>query len=137
MAQNRPTALELLDAIKTFLERDVRPKLGDHTGFNMMVALKSLDIVRRELEMAPGFAAAEHARLGDILGHDGALEDLNAELAARIRAGTLTLDDPKVKAHLIETTKAKVQIDQPKYSGLKQAEAREREREGAGDGEEG
>jgi hypothetical protein len=125
MAQNRPTALELLDAIKTFLERDVRPKLEDHTAFNMMVALKSLEIVQRELELGDGFAEAERARLKDILGHDGALEELNAELSARIRAGTLALDDAKVKQHLIETTKAKVQIDQPKYSGLKHARERE------------
>lgn len=122
MTQNRPTALELLDAIKTFLERDVKPELQSHTAFNMMVALKSLDIVQRELELGPGFAHAERVRLADILGRDGDLADLNAELAANLRTGTLGLDDPKVKAHLVETTKAKVQIDQPKYSGLRHAE---------------
>jgi len=125
MAQNRPTAVELLDAVKTFLSDSVKPELTDHTAFNLMVALKSLDIVQRELEQGPEFAKAERARLADILGHDGTLEDLNAELTDRIRAGTLGLDDPKVKAHLVETTKAKVQIDQPKYSGLKHAEQKE------------
>lgn len=125
MAQNRPTAAELVGAVKTFLNQDVKPVLEDHTAFNMMVALKSLDIVQRELEMGPEFAEAERARLAEILGHDGALDALNQELTAHIRAGTLTLDDPRVKTHLIETTKAKVQIDQPKYSGLKHAQERE------------
>ncbi|HIF08833.1 MAG TPA: hypothetical protein EYQ81_02625 [Sneathiellales bacterium] len=120
--QNRPTAAELLDAVKTFLNDSVKPELMDHTAFNMMVALKSLDIVQRELELGPEFADTERARLTDILGHDGKIGDLNAELNERLRAGTLCLDDPKVKAHLIETTKAKVQIDQPKYSGLRHAE---------------
>ncbi|NQV21938.1 MAG: hypothetical protein HQ511_11035 [Rhodospirillales bacterium] len=121
MTQNRPTAAELVDAVKTFLNQDVKPVLEDHTAFNMMVALKSLDIVQRELERGPEFAEAERARLVEILGRDGTLDALNQELTDRLRAGTLTLNDPTVKTHLIETTKAKVQIDQPKYSGLKQA----------------
>jgi len=125
MAQNRPTALELLDAIRTFLERDVKPELADHTAFNMMVALKSLEIVQRELEQGPEFSEAERARLEDILDHDGTLVDLNAELTEGIRSGAIKLDDPAVKHHLIETTKAKVQIDQPKYSGLKHARDKE------------
>ncbi len=125
MAQNRPTAAELVEAVKTFLTQDVKPVLEDHTAFNMMVALKSLDIVQRELESGPEFAEAERARLVEILGHEDTLGALNQELTDRIRAGTLTLDDPKVKTHLLETTKAKVQIDQPKYSGLKHAQERE------------
>lgn len=125
MAQNRPTALELLGAIKSFLEADVKPELEDHTAFNMMVALKSLDIVQRELEMGPEFAKSEKARLMEILGHDGTLGALNQELTTRIREGSLSLDDAKVKAHLVATTKAKVQIDQPKYSGLKHADAKD------------
>ena len=63
MAQNRPTAAELLDAVKIFLEESVKPELVDHTAFNMMVALKSLEIVQRELELGPQFAQAERARL--------------------------------------------------------------------------
>lgn len=125
MTQNRPTALELLDAVKTFLEADVKPELADHTAFNMMVALKSLDIVQRELELGPEFAEAEKARLTEILGHDGTLSALNQELTERIREGTLSLDDALVKAHLVATTKAKVQIDQPKYSGLRHADAKD------------
>lgn len=122
MAQNLPTAAQLVDAVNSFLTKQVKPELEGHTAFNLMVALKSLDIVQRELEMGPEFAAAERARLADILGHDGELADLNKELGDRLRSGALSLDDPKVKSHLIKTTKAKVQIDQPKYSGLKQAE---------------
>jgi hypothetical protein len=125
MAQNRPTAPELLDAVKSFLENDVKSELADHTAFNMMVALKSLDIVQRELELGPEFAEAEKARLMEILGHGGTLRALNEELTTRIREGALSLDDALVKAHLIATTKAKVQIDQPKYSGLKHATAKD------------
>ena len=125
MAQNRPTTIELLDAVKSFLEESVKPELSEHSAFNMMVALKSLDIVQRELELDPKFAKAERERLIEILGHDGTLEDLNAELTSLIRTGSLGLNDDKVKEHLVATTKAKMQIDQPKYSGLKEALKRE------------
>jgi len=121
MTQNRPSAAELIDAVKAFLNEEVKPGLTGRKAFNMMVALKSLDIVQRELELGPGFAEAELARLVGILGHNGTLADLNAELAQRLRAGDVTLDDPKVVHHLRETTKAKLAIDQPGYSGYKQA----------------
>ena len=125
MTQNRPTAAELIDGVKRFLTEKVRPHLSGHTAFDLMVALKSLDIVQRELELGPGFAEAERARLVEILGYEGTVEVLNAELARRLRSGEVRLDDPKIAQHLRETTKAKLAIDQPKYSGYQQARDRD------------
>ncbi|MBI2962344.1 MAG: hypothetical protein HYY35_01195, partial [Deltaproteobacteria bacterium] len=50
MAQNKPTAAQLIGAVKAFLEHEIKPELRGHEAFNLMVALKSLDIVQRELE---------------------------------------------------------------------------------------
>lgn len=121
MAQNRPSAAELIHAVKTFLKQRVAPRLAKREAFELMVALKSLDIVQRELELGPASAEAERARLVEILGHAGSVAELNAELAHRLRSGTLSLDDPGVVRHLRETTKEKLAIDQPGYSGYRQA----------------
>jgi hypothetical protein len=62
---------------------------------------------------------AEHAGLRSLMGQDGDLMALNRELGARIREGTIDISNPALAAHLRATTVAKVQIDQPTYSGLK------------------
>lgn len=125
MAQNKPTAAQLIGAVKAFLEHEIKPELRGHEAFNLMVALKSLDIVQRELELGPAFAAAERGRLVAILGHDGRLADLNAEFARRLRDRELGIDDPGVAQHLRATTLEKLAIDQPQYSGYAQARARD------------
>lgn len=124
MTQNKPTAAQLIGAVKAFLEHEIKPELRGHKAFNLMVALKSLDIVQRELELGPAFAAAERGRLVAILGHDGSLADLNAEFARRLRDRELGIDDPGVAQHLRATTLEKLAIDQPQYSGYAQARAR-------------
>ena len=56
-----------------------------------------------------------------LLGRDGTLKDLNRELCLRIRNGDISLETPGLAEHLERTTRDKVAIDQPNYSGFKQA----------------
>ncbi|MCH7960320.1 MAG: hypothetical protein IID08_09320 [Candidatus Hydrogenedentes bacterium] len=114
--QDQPTAAELLRAVNDFLRERVLPQLEGHAAFHGRVAANVLDIVQRELETAPAANAAEHARLGRLLGEEGSLEDLNRALCRRIRSGELGLDTPGLVDHLWETTLTKVAIDQPKYA---------------------
>jgi hypothetical protein len=116
MAQDRPTARELLEAVREFLDREVRPRLDGQPAFHTRVAANVLAIVERELEMAPGFDAAEAERLRDMLGRDGALEDLNAALATAIRAGGMD-GRSDVAAHLLATARDKLRIANPRYLG--------------------
>jgi hypothetical protein len=121
MPSNRPTKDELLEAVIEFLEKRVMPKLDKHTAFHTRVAANVLNIVRRELEHGPGLDAEELARLKDMLGEDGSLEKLNAELCNRIHQGELDHTNPELMEHLFLTTMGKVSVDQPIYSAYRRA----------------
>ena len=116
---DQPSMRELVEAVRDFLEQKAMPELKGHTAFHARVAANALSIVVRELEQGPQSAKDERARLQKLLGHSGTLEELNRELCTRIRDGAFTLDTPGLAEHLTITTREKVAIDQPNYSGLK------------------
>jgi hypothetical protein len=116
---DQPSMRELVEAVRDFLEQKAMPELKGHTAFHARVAANALSIVARELEQGLGSAQDELGRLRALLGHDGTLEDLNRELCRRIRAGDVTLETPGLADHLTITTREKVAIDQPNYSGLR------------------
>ena len=120
---DQPSMRELVDAVREFLELRAMPELKGHTAFHARVAANALAIVVRELDESPKFGQEEQARLRGLLAKDGTLDELNRELCKRIRAGKLTMDSPGLIEHLEKTTRDKVAIDQPGYSGLKQADA--------------
>ena len=117
---DQPSIHELVEAVKGFLERNAIPELKGHTAFHARVAANALGIVARELQLGPEAADEEKKRLVTLLGSDGPLEELNRELCTQIREGRIALDTPGLADHLERTTRAKVSIDQPNYSGLKQ-----------------
>jgi hypothetical protein len=72
---DRPSAPELVEATREFLQREVLPALSDaRLRFRTLVAINALGIAQRELESAPE----------DVLSP----EEL-AELARRIRVGAV------------------------------------------------
>lgn len=118
MAQDRPTAAELLAAIADFLREEATPALDKtepRLGFQMRVAVNSLAILEREARLGPDANAAEQARLVKLLGHDGTLDDLNRELARQLRAGERDERDATLMAHLDATIAAKIAIANPKW----------------------
>lgn len=93
----RPTALELIEAVTEFLAEEVLPSASDHRQkFRTLVALNALGIAYRELE-------SDEPQLSDAeLG----------ELARRIRAGDV--DEtmlPQLKKHVA----SKLRISNPAY----------------------
>src|SRR5579871_2431156 len=98
--QDQPTPSEILTAVARFLKETVAPATTGHVSFNARVAANALEMMRRHLDLAPAAEAAEHARLKDMLGVDGDLATLNAELAGRIAAGEMDLATPGLKDHL-------------------------------------
>ncbi|MBX3495732.1 MAG: hypothetical protein KF769_05760 [Parvibaculum sp.] len=119
--QDQPTAAELVEAVAEFIRNHAMPQLQGHTAFHARVAANALDIVKRELEIAPAANAGEEARLKALLGREGTLEDLNRELCKRIGSGAIGLETPGLTDHLWTTTLTKLAIDQPNYSGYKRA----------------
>jgi hypothetical protein len=114
--QDRPTAIELLEAIREFLEHDVMPSVEGRVHFHSRVAINALGILERELRLGPELDAAERARLAALLGHDADLPTLTAELARRIRDGSLDDRRDEVVAAVRESLRAKLQIANPDYA---------------------
>src|SRR3954468_7851524 len=92
---DRPTAPELVEAVREFLEAEVLPLLDDdRMRFRVLVAINALGIANRELAA-------------------GALPEPDlAGLARRIRAGDVPDD---ALAVLREHVAAKLRISNPRY----------------------
>ena len=120
---DQPSVSELGQAVKNFIDESAAPNLTGRAAFHARVASNALATVLRDLDQRPDAEAAERARLLAIL--DGSNEAstgaLNRDLSARIQAGDLTAETPGLLSHLKATTLAQVEIDQPRYSGLKTA----------------
>lgn len=117
MAQDRPTASELLAAIADMLRDEAIPALDKaepRLGFQMRVAVNSLAILEREARLGPPADAREHERLVKLLGRDGTLDELNRELARQLRAGERDERDAALMAHLEATIADKIAIANPK-----------------------
>jgi hypothetical protein len=117
-----PSAKELIEAVKSFIDKTAAPQLTGHAAFHARVASNALATVLRELEIRPGAEAAEKARLEALLGTFGATSnDLNQKLCEEIRAGRMDLATEGLLSHLKSTTIDQLSVDQPGYSGLKTA----------------
>jgi hypothetical protein len=122
---DQPSVSELVLAVKSFIDETAGPNLTGHAAFHARVASNALATVLRDLELRPANEAAEIARLRSLLdaseGDD--LATLNARLSEKIRSGDLTPQTPGLLEHLKTTTVAQVEIDQPRYSGLRTAKS--------------
>ena len=115
---DQPSSLELVTAVREFIEKHAMPEFQGRTAFHARVAANALAIVARELEQGAKANAEELSRLQTLLGVDGSLAELNRELCRRIRSNGIAVDNPALAAHLTQATLAKVAIDQPNYSGF-------------------
>jgi|HubBroStandDraft_1064217.scaffolds.fasta_scaffold00090_48 hypothetical protein len=119
--QDDPQPGEVIGAVAEFLRRVVASEADPLLAFQARVAINALEMVRRQLELAPAAAAGECRRLAAILGRAGDLADLDAEFAGKIASGELDLSTPGVADHLWATTLAKLAVDQPGYAAYRAA----------------
>jgi hypothetical protein len=115
--QDRPTAVELLEAIREFLEQDVMLSVEGRVQFHTRVAINALGMLERELRLGPELDAADRERLARLLGHDADLSALTSELAGRIRDGSLDNRRDQVFAAVRESVRAKLLVSNPAYVG--------------------
>jgi hypothetical protein len=115
MPQDRPTAAELVRAVREFLDGDVMAATEGRVQFHTRVAVNALGMIERELTDGPGFVAAERTRAAAILGHDGEARDLEVELAAGIREGALDERLDAVRDHVRATVREKLLVANPGY----------------------
>lgn len=130
--QDRPTALELLEAVREFLHQEIVPTLHDHRQkFRTLVAANVLGIVERELPgeeerlreewrrlVALEGTPAEQAKPPETL--TALREDIDARkrtLCSRIRAGEADTGPwrREVMDYATWAVKEKVRISNPRY----------------------
>jgi len=115
MPKSKPDAAILLQAAVKYLEQELMPTLAGYHRFQTRVTINVLSTLRRELELREHQAADERARLGALLGHDGEVEALSAELSDRIRDGAIALDDPTLRTHIRQSLADALAINNPKW----------------------
>ena len=122
---DQPSVSELVQAVKNFIDDTAAPNLKGHAAFHARVASNALATVLRDLDARPHHEAEEEDRLRALLHApaDADLETLNRMLSEKIQSGEFNLLTPGLFAHLKATTIAQVEIDQPRYSGLKTAKS--------------
>jgi Domain of unknown function (DUF6285) len=118
MTQPRPTAEELIDAVRTFLADDLLPALEGRQRFHARVAVNVLDTVGRELRDGQAADDDERRRLVALLtvDTDAGTADLVRLLADAIRHGDIAIDDPHLLDHLRRTADADLRIANPRHA---------------------
>src|SRR5581483_4519465 len=119
--QDPPSPDYMLGLIADFLREELMPKLSGSDAFDVRVCANAVDLVRRQLALAPATDAAERESLQRLLGHDGELEALNAELCERIRDRKIDVSTPGLLQHIRALILAKLEVDQPKYASYRRA----------------
>ena len=128
--QDRPTALELLAAVRGFLE-ELGAGLEGRRRFHALVAANVLQIVERELRGEEEQLARQWDRLAALLGVDAsskplalsalrtAVRALETRLAERIRAGDADAGEfaDRVRAHVRTTVVEKLAVANPRFAG--------------------
>lgn len=116
-----PCTDELLVSVRDFLRSDVMAATQGRVNFLSRVAGNSLDIILRELTLGPEHLRLELGRLREFYRSEDDLVTLRWRLVHALRDGGVSLDDEALQHHLRQTVVNQVNIDQPRYSGLKRA----------------
>ncbi|OGP87086.1 MAG: hypothetical protein A2Y95_00150 [Deltaproteobacteria bacterium RBG_13_65_10] len=123
--QDRPTAHELLDAVRRFLEDEVVPHAEGQRAFLARVAANAVRIVAREMALEDEHLVREWEGLDALLGPQPipearearrlALARRSAVLCERIHAGEADTDPwrSQVLAHVQKTLRDKLAVSEP------------------------
>jgi len=124
--QDKPTSIELLEALAAFLREEVAPKLDGGLRFKALVGANVAGIVAREIALGPSQDRAQLERLAVLLGEEAALVPPE-NIAARVREWSQELcrhiDEgdadsgpwrEKLLAHLRACVSEKLAVDNPK-----------------------
>jgi hypothetical protein len=107
---NYPSAAELLDATIEFLSEVLAPAVPAEHAFHLRVALNTLGIVRRELEVGTEDDVAHQRRMAEL----GFADD--EQLARALRAGAVPDEQiPAVRASLLADVEARLRVANPRF----------------------
>ncbi len=104
-----PTAAQLVESVREWLERDVIPGTQGRLQFHGRVAVNVLAMVERELAVGVEQAAVHAERLAQL----GCVDE--TDLAARIRTGELDDRATEVRELVWASVRDKLAVANPKY----------------------
>ena len=104
-----PSAAQLVEAVREWLERDVLTSTTGRVQFHTRVAMNVLAMVERELALGPDQRSAHEARLADLDVAD------DKELAQAIREGRLDDRMSDVVAAVRASVVDKLKVANPGY----------------------
>lgn len=108
-AHDRPTAAELIESVREWLEKDVLPSVEGRLTFHTRVAINSLDIVKRELDTQVETDSVHQEMLKELA------VDSTAELSQQIRSGEFDNSLLSLLNALAPAIENKVRVSNPKY----------------------
>jgi len=106
---DRPTMAELLEAVREWVDGDVREGTEGRLSFHARVAANALRILEREVALEPALSNAHIARLQEV----GCATD--AELAGRIREGELDDRLEEVRSLVAASVHDKLLVANPSW----------------------
>ena len=106
---DRPSAVELLEAVREWMEKDLLSGIEPRLQFHTRVAMNVLDIVSREIAMGAD-QLQSHAELLASFGVES-----DAELSQQIRSGDHDNGLLEVLERLRPVIEDKVRVANPKY----------------------
>jgi hypothetical protein len=105
-----PSAIELLESVREWIDREVIASTDGRLRFHARVASNVLAIVEREIELGPAQAAAHARRLAEL----GVVDD--AELATAIRERRFDDRAEELRTLLAEAVADKLAVANPTYT---------------------
>jgi aminoglycoside phosphotransferase (APT) family kinase protein len=108
-AHDVPTAAELVEAVREWIERDVLTSTEGRLRFHSRVAVNVLSMVEREMLIGGQQSAAHRTRLARL-----GVEN-EAALAAMIRSGDIGERSNEISVALLESVVDKLRVANPKY----------------------
>jgi hypothetical protein len=104
-----PSAEQLVESVREWLETDVLPVVSGRLQFHTRVAINILAMVEREMELGPEQSAEHRANL-ERLGFGS-----DVELAASIRRGECDHRMAEIEEAVFDAVVNKVAVANPKY----------------------
>lgn len=111
---NKPTAADLVQAVRQHLEKKVQPRLQGSDVFYLRIALNALGIVERELREGPGLAETDRKELLALLG-SADTPDAEEQLMEKLKSGELDASSPGLLDYLVARTQRRLSVDNPRY----------------------